>query len=637
MYNEADIYIFDDPLSALDAHVGKHVFQGVISQLVQEGKTVVLVTNQLQFVNHADKIVFLKHDKVSQEAWVHKQGSYSELMQNDDFAELMKDVGAGDDEAIERSPKAADEASSDDKDQGSKKASGAAPVESPKAGSGKPGGSLTTSEEREQGAVSWDVYRGYLKLAKATGFFIGVVILCWSAQLAQVWNDWWLTWWTQQKFPELSDFAYNSIYLLGAVGFSLFTFTNGIFWAQIGMLTAKNIHARLLQAVLAGRMSFFDTTPVGRMISRFAKDMQSVDDNIPMQFDMCVRVVVILVLNFCVIGYITPAFMVVVAPIMVLYWYVQKVYKLAALQYKRLDSTTRSPIYNQFSESLGGLSTIRAYAVEPVCEDKNSDIVNTNTRTQFTQRMVERWLSVRLECIGNVVVGVAGLLGVSSAGTGTYAGFIGISLVYGMRVTGMLNWAVRSTTELATQMNCVERILHYVKTVEPEEKENSIEPPVGWPHAGVVEFKKYSMRYRPGLDLVLKEVDCVVEAGEKVGICGRTGSGKSSLMLALFRMVEPASGSIVIDGVDISTISLKALRSQISIIPQDPVLFSGTVSFNIDPTQNSTDNEIWEALDKVHLGDKVRSLDGGLGATVSEYGDMFSTGQRQLVCVSNLP
>jgi len=228
----------------------------------------------------------------------------------------------------------------------------------------------------------------------------------------------------------------------------------------------------------------------------------------------------------------------VVAPIMVLYWYVQKVYKLAALQYKRLDSTTRSPIYNQFSESLGGLSTIRAYAVEPVCEDKNSDIVNTNTRTQFTQRMVERWLSVRLECIGNVVVGVAGLLGVSSAGTGTYAGFIGISLVYGMRVTGMLNWAVRSTTELATQMNCVERILHYVKTVEPEEKENSIEPPVGWPHAGVVEFKKYSMRYRPGLDLVLKEVDCVVEAGEKVGICGRTGSGKSSLMLALFFVIS---------------------------------------------------------------------------------------------------
>lgn len=190
MYNDADIYVFDDPLSALDAHVGRHVFQGVISQLVSEGKTVVLVTNQLQFVNHADKIVFLKHDKVAQEAWVHKQGSYSELMQNPDFAELMKDVGAGDDEVIERSPKADDKASEGDKSDGTNAAS---PETSSKDGKRKPGGTLTTSEEREQGAVSWDVYRGYLQLAKATSFFIGVVIICWSAQITSAFNDWWIT------------------------------------------------------------------------------------------------------------------------------------------------------------------------------------------------------------------------------------------------------------------------------------------------------------------------------------------------------------------------------------------------------------------------------------------------------------
>lgn len=263
MYNDADIYIFDDPLSALDAHVGRHVFQNVISQLVREGKTVVLVTNQLQFVNHADKVVFLKHDKVAQEAWVHEQGSYSELMQNQDFAELMKDVGAGDDEAIERSPKADGTASTDDKSE-AMDAAGAA-GKSAKDGKSKPGGTLTTTEEREQGEVSWDVYRGYLKLAKATSFFIGVVVICWSAQLTSVFNDWWITWWTQQKY-DLSNAAYNFIYLLGAIGFSVFTFTNGIFWAQVGMLTAKNIHAELLKSVLAGRMEFFDTTPVNLTI-----------------------------------------------------------------------------------------------------------------------------------------------------------------------------------------------------------------------------------------------------------------------------------------------------------------------------------------------------------------------------------
>ena len=261
MYNDADIYIFDDPLSALDAHVGRHVFQNVISQLVQENKTVVLVTNQLQFVNHADKIVFLKHDKVAQEAWVHKQGSYSELMQNQDFAELMKDVGAGDDEVIARSPKADGNGSAGDKGEDTN-AAGVAPAgQSPKDGKGKSSGTLTTTEEREQGEVSWDVYRGYLKLAKATSFFIGVIIICWAAQFTSAINDLWVTWWTQQKF-ELSNAAYNLIYLLGAVAFSLLTFTNGILWAQVGMLTAENIHAELLQSVLAGRMEFFDTTPV---------------------------------------------------------------------------------------------------------------------------------------------------------------------------------------------------------------------------------------------------------------------------------------------------------------------------------------------------------------------------------------
>lgn len=209
MYNDADIYIFDDPLSALDAHVGRHVFQNVISQLVREGKTVVLVTNQLQFVNHADRIVFLKHDKVTQQAWVHEQGTYAELMQNQDFAELMKDVGAGDDEVIERSPKADGTSSTDDKGEATDAPNTAG--KSAKDGKkSKPGGTLTTAEEREQGEVSWDVYRGYLKLAKATSFFIGVVVICWCAQLTSVFNDWWITWWTQQKY-DLSNTAYNFV------------------------------------------------------------------------------------------------------------------------------------------------------------------------------------------------------------------------------------------------------------------------------------------------------------------------------------------------------------------------------------------------------------------------------------------
>lgn len=237
----------------------------------------------------------------------------------------------------------------------------------------------------------------------------------------------------------------------------------------------------------------------------------------------------------------------------------------------------------------------------------------------------ERWLSLRLESIGNSIVLIAGLLGVFSKGSGIYSGYIGIALVYGMRITQMLSWAVRSSTELAINMNSVERIMHYVNHPDPEEPigKKLVVPPSNWPAKGQVKFDKLCMRYRPGLELVLHDLDFTVQAGEKVGIVGRTGAGKSSLMLALFRMIEPASGAILIDGIDISTISLLDLRSRMSIIPQDPVLFSGDVRFNLDPKEEKSDHELWSVLERVHLDGKIRSLDGGLSAAVSESGDSF--------------
>lgn len=636
MYNDADIYVFDDPLSALDAHVGAHVFDNVLAQLTHEGKTVLLVTNQLQFVHRADRIIHLKHDKVTQQSWVAGCGRYDDLMADRHetaFSDMMKGVGAAsaDDHSpspTAKSAKANDEKNGTDaKDKDAKAAPKAAAKDKTAAGK------LLDVEERESGLVSWGTYRGYLRLAQATTLFAGVVLLSATAQLTNAFNDVWLTWWTQQLF-DIPTWAYDAVYLAGAIGFSTFTFLNGVFWANVGLRSARNIHDALLKTVLAAPVEFFDTTPVGRMLSRFSKDMQMVDDQLPMQFDMCVRILFILFLNFFVIGLITPAFLLCCIPPMMLYLYLQQLYTKAALNYKRLESVSRSPVFNHFSETLGGLSTIRAYGVRVEQECKNQMLIDTNTRALWTSKLGERWLSLRLESIGNCLVFLAGFLGVASRGNGTYAGFIGISLTYGMRVTGMLNWIVRSTTELSTQMNCVERILHYVNVVKPEEKPGMVEPAASWPSHGAISFQRYSMRYRAGLELVLRSIDCEIRAGEKVGICGRTGSGKSSLMLATLRMIDAASGRIEIDGVDIATVPLKVLRSRLSIIPQDPVLFSGTVRFNVDPTQNCTDAEVNSALDRVHLADKVASLDGGLDAAVSEYGDSFSVGQRQLLCMA---
>ena len=342
-----------------------------------------------------------------------------------------------------------------------------------------------------------------------------------------------------------------------------------------------------------------------------------------------------------------------------MYYLIQKKYRAAALQYKRMESVTRSPIYNHASESLSGVSTIRAYDTRDQAEAKNALVTNTNTSATFCMRTIERWLGIRLESIGNAIVLVAGLMGVASKGTGIYTGYIGIALIYGMRITGMLSWAVQSTTELSITMNSVERILHYVNDDDPEEPEGKklVEPPSGWPNAGQIKFDRLSMRYREGLDLVLRGLTFTVEGGQRVGICGRTGAGKSSLLLALFRMVEPASGGIIvstatsnrpvatlssdaercchqIDGVDINQISLKNLRSRMSIIPQDPVLFSGDVKFNLDPLGAASEQELWTVLERVHLDAKIRSLEGGLEASVAEFGDSFSVGQRQLICMA---
>jgi ABC-type multidrug transport system fused ATPase/permease subunit len=322
-------------------------------------------------------------------------------------------------------------------------------------------------------------------------------------------------------------------------------------------------------------------TPVGRIISRFAKDISAVDERLGMMFNSVIGMFIMMGQTLMVIAGITGwAFMLGITPIMYLYYSIQRTYKIAALQYKRMESVTRSPIYNHTGETLSGISTIRAYDTADKAEQKNADVTNINSKAMFIMRTVERWLDLRLQSIGNAVVLVAGLMGVASKGTGVYSGLIGIALVYGMRITQMLSWAVRSSTELAINMNSVERILHYTDNPDPEEPRGKqlIVPPASWPSAGKVQFSKLCMRYRPGLELVLHDLDFIVEGGEKVGIVGRTGAGKSSLMLALFRMIEPASGAITIDGIDISKISLHNLRARMSIIPQDPVLFSGDVS-----------------------------------------------------------
>jgi len=521
MYNDADIYIFDDVLSALDAHVGKHVFDCCVGELRAAGKTVIMATNQLQVLPRADQVVFVKHDDETKEGRLGNVGTFTELMKEADFAKLMKEVGISADD-FDNSPRASPASTPTSKED----------QESASGGKGKKeDGDLVEEEEREEGEVAWSVYFGYLKAAKAQYLFVFTIAFTITGNLTQVLNDMWLTWWTQDVFG-LPQWEYELLYILTSLLYALCVFASSMIFAYVGIYGSRNLHMNLLHDLLGRKQSFYDTTPVGRIISRFAKDISAVDERLGMMFNSVIGMFIMMGQTLAVIAGITGwAFMVGISPIMYVYYVIQRTYKGAALQYKRMESVTRSPIYNHTAETLSGISTIRAYDTSDIAERKNADVTNTNTKAMFIMRTTERWLDLRLQSIGNAVVLVAGLMGVASKGSGIYSGLIGIALVYGMRITQMLSWAVRSSTELAINMNSVERILHYTDNPDPEEplgKELTV-PPTNWPSAGQVQFSKLCMRYRPGLELVLHDLDFTVGGGEKVGIVGRTGAGKSKL------------------------------------------------------------------------------------------------------------
>ncbi|UYV80067.1 ABCC2, partial [Cordylochernes scorpioides] len=299
-----------------------------------------------------------------------------------------------------------------------------------------------------------------------------------------------------------------------------------------------------------------------------------------------------------------------------------------------MESIYRSPIYNNFSETVSGLSTIRAFRAQDYFQQRNDERVDINQICIFNIVGINRWLGLRLEFLGDLITFCVAIVAISTRGS-MAPGLVGLALTYSMSVTESFNWLVRMSTELETKIVAVERIEEY--SVLPSEAPWHImsrDPPAEWPTEGRVELRDYSTRYREGLDLVLKGVNLGVEPGQKVGIVGRTGAGKSSLTLALFRIVEPAEGRILLDGLDVSELGLHRLRSRLAIIPQDPVLFTGSLRDNLDPSHDHGDPQLWQALRQAHLGKFVSGLTGGLDHAVSEGGLNLSVGQRQLVCLA---
>ncbi|KAI8801573.1 P-loop containing nucleoside triphosphate hydrolase protein [Cladochytrium replicatum] len=635
-YFNSDIVLLDDCLSAVDAIVGRHIMNNCIRGLLGS-KTVVLATHQLHFAPLADKVVVV-HD-----GEIVEQGSYADLMGKADgsFAEMMRTYGGvSDGETTDDESEKKHETKEKKKDEEDGGDAGVKNKEEGKA--------IMTAEERMTGSIKAGVFIAY---GRAMGGPMAYVILFSALALAQAVRlamDIWLTSWTQDQY-HLPTTTYMAVYAVFGAGQAIMTLVFCVLVANIGNRASRSLHSQALKRILATPSGFFDTTPLGRVLNRFSRDVDTLDNTLPDALRVFVLTFATVLGTFGIVAAATTGwFLIALVPMIAGYAWVQRIYRATSRELKRMDALLRSPLYAHIAESIDGVATIRAYGEVTRFMDKTDVLVDDQNRPAYLLLVGQRWLGLRLETIGNILVFCISLFAVGERNV-ISASLMGLALSYSLQTSQLLQLCVRQFVEAEVQLNAVERLNYYANDL-------SIEDPTdrkpdrydSWPSSGNMQIQHLSMRYADGLPLVLKDVNINVNGGDKVGIVGRTGSGKSSLTLALFRLVEPLrdnvtlddesevpGSKVLIDGVDVlREVGLKQLRSKLSIIPQDPVLFSGSIRSNLDPFGRHDEAELWDALERAGMKETVRGLEGSLDARVEVGGDNLSVGQRQLMCLA---
>eukprot|EP00742_Colponemidia_sp_Colp-10_P011707 GILJ01013047.1.p1 GENE.GILJ01013047.1~~GILJ01013047.1.p1 ORF type:complete len:1349 (-),score=259.23 GILJ01013047.1:185-4231(-) len=694
VYADSDIYVFDDSLSAVDAYVSRHIFDHCINGLLKQ-KTRIMATNQLHFLSSFDQIVVLKDGSIvesgSYATLMTDKAAFQELIQKfvtEEHARKSVDLtdpvaaivdlapesiaDSMDSPVAERSGSIENHEIDIAMDGQDEKLSVMKTVALDKSGQkgvkdiemvplqpvkekteAIKGATLIHKEERDTGSVPLSVYAAF-GLAFGGTLFVSILFLCYNIEsLTTVATDWWLGVWSSSNLPagaptsSLSALPIPSfnptpsigwfmgIYVAIYGGSALTTLARALLMAIGSIRASHNLHKGLLRNILNTTTTFFDTTPTGRIINRFSGDMTAVDVLLPQSWDSTLSCLVKLVVVIIMICLIFPYLAIAFGPMAIIYYTAQRYYRKTSVEVQRLDNISRSPIYSHFSETLEGTATIAAYGAQQRFILENEKLIDTNNSAQWMAQEIIRWLGLRLEALGILILFLAAILSIVARSTIAPA-LAGMALTYSLQLSSLMNWFVRMSSEVEARMSCVQRIKHYSTNI-PTEPSRIIEtnrPPANWPAMGAVSFNNVVLKYRPELDPVLKDVSFTVAGGQKCGVVGRTGSGKSTLMMALFRMVEVHSGSISIDDVVIQNIGLNDLRRKLAIIPQDPVLFSGTLRFNLDPFGEYADSAVWDCLELASLKAHCSKSDKGLDMVVEEGGSNFSVGQRQLLCLA---
>uniref|UniRef100_A0A3P9CNU7 Cystic fibrosis transmembrane conductance regulator n=1 Tax=Maylandia zebra TaxID=106582 RepID=A0A3P9CNU7_9CICH len=615
VYQDADIYILDDPLSAVDAEVGRHLFEQCICGLLKN-KLRILVTHQLQYLKAANQIVVLK------EGHMVAKGTYTELQQSGlDFTSLLKKEEEEQQQPHHDTPPELELCLKI-------QCCPRLPLSSPS--------KMKTSyrlaekvqtfaeETRAQGTIGIRIYAKYLAAGANIVVLLAVVLL---NIMAQVHKD---SPALQEKLmasSNMTNITTNGLnvtkeldtdFYLGIYGgltavTIIFGFGRNLVLFNVLVRCSQSLHNRMFSAILQTPVCFFDINPIGRVLNRFSKDIGLLDSNMPVTFADFVQIFLQILGVIAVAASVIP-------------WI------LIPLNVKRLESTTRSPVFSHLSSSLQGLWTIRAFGEEKRFQKVFDAHQDLHSEAWFLFLTTSRWFAVRLDGICSIFVTIT-TFGCLLLRDKLDAGAVGLALSYSVTLMGMFQWGVRQSAEVENMMTSVERVVEYTKLESEAPWETQKRPPPDWPSKGLVTFDQVNFSYSADGPQVLHNLKAMFRPQEKVGIVGRTGAGKSSLVSALFRLAEP-QGKIYIDGIVTSEIGLHDLRQKMSIIPQDPVLFTGSMRKNLDPFNQHTDEELWSALEEVQLKSVVEELPGKLETALAESGSNFSVGQRQLVCLA---
>uniref|UniRef100_A0A8D3DGD5 ABC-type glutathione-S-conjugate transporter n=1 Tax=Scophthalmus maximus TaxID=52904 RepID=A0A8D3DGD5_SCOMX len=659
VYRTADVYLLDDPLSAVDAHVGQHIFDKVIGPKgVLRDKTRILVTHGMSFLPQADLILVMVDGAITE------SGSYQELLsRHGAFADFIHTFASTErkESAIQRemcgtpsgffitltfgSSTFSRGDTNNSNLQNMEPMSEADQEQVP-----EDLGKLTVVDKARTGRVKLEMYKKYFKTI-SLAIIIPIVFLYAFQQGASLTYNYWLSMWADDPVVNGTQLDTDlKLTVFGALGFAqgIAIFGTTVAISLCGIIASRHLHMDLLNNVLHSPMSFFECTPSGNLLNRFAKEIDAIDCMVPDGLKMMLSYVFKLMEVCIIVMMATPFAAVIILPLAFLYAFVQSFYVATSCQLRRLEAVSRSPIYTHFNETVQGAGVIRAFGEQSRFILQANKRVDCNQTSYFPRFVATRWLAVNLEFVGNVVVLAAAILSVIGKNT-LSPGIVGLAVSHSLQVRGSTYMHASHSgsgglsvpsSHFHTQQN--RGNLLKVESLSKKSKSTSLpwtfiegsSLPLAWPQRGTIEFQDYGLQYRKGLELALKGITLHIHEKEKVGIVGRTGAGKSSLALGIFRILEAAKGKIFVDGINIEDIGLHDLRSRITIIPQDPVLFSGSLRMNLDPFDTYTDEEVWSSLELAHLKNFVSNLPDKLNHECSEGGENLSLGQRQLVCLA---